>query len=237
MIIRILMFPVILLLVMYFVIGQVVPIWKSVSAEKQLIIQKEESLAAANSKLNSVKSFVQSVKSHSTEVDFVNDFVPNDQREEILLSDVSQLAEKTGVSLFSMGFAEGRQDVKSSAATDQASYLIEGKMLVSGTYESVKKFSNELFHLKRLYAFKTFELTKVEKKDAKEGEEDAVPQEQLLSGVITFAYGYIPGEEKIDPTYFNQVVDYDLIDTVMNSSAETDKLVTEPKQRVNPFLP
>ncbi len=235
MIIRILLFPVILLLVLYFVIALVVPTTRSISAEKKTVEQRTIALDTAQKKLGDVKAYVQEVSSHSREKDFVSDFVPNDQREEILLSDISQLAEKTGVSLFSVGFSEGRQDVRSSAAADEKAHLIEGKMIVSGTYENFKKFSHELFHVKRLYAFKTFDLTKVEL-EKKEGEENT-PQEQMLSGVVSFAYGYIPGQAQINPTTFTQKTNFDFIDGVIKATTQTKPLESRPTNRSNPFLP
>ncbi|MFA5986250.1 MAG: type 4a pilus biogenesis protein PilO [Parcubacteria group bacterium] len=237
MIIRMLLFPVILLLVLYFVIALVVPTSRSISTEKKTVVQKKEMLAKAQEKQKNVNAFVDTVKSHPEEKSFVMDFVPNDQREEIILSDISQLAEKSGVSLFSVGFSEGRQDVRSSAAADQQAYLIEGKMIASGTYEEFKKFSYELFHLKRLYAFKTLELTKVEKEKSEGGAAVDMQQEQMLSGVISFAYGYIPGQAQVNPSTFDQKTDFDSIDTVMKATAQTNPLVSQSTNRPNPFLP
>ncbi len=238
MIIRILLFPVILLLVLYFIIAQVVPSVKAASATKDSIKQQEELLAQAQARLDKVTAFQQEIQSHSTEMDYVKDFVPNDQREEILLSDISQLADESNVSLFSVGFSEGRSDVRSGAATDGRSNLIEGKLIVNGSYDNFKTFMHKLFRMKRLYAFKTFELTKNEQeKDNKEGEEDTSAQDLMLSGVVSFAYGYIPGVGAISPTSIGNPINFDLIDTVMNATSNTNPLVTEKTKRPNPFLP
>jgi len=235
MIIRILLFPVILLLVLYFVIAQVVPSAKAISATKDSIEQQETTLATARKHLNKVTSFQQDIQAHSAEMDYVMNFVPNDQREEILLSDISQLAEQTGISLFSVGFSEGRQDVRSGAATDGRPYLIEGKLIASGSYDNFQSFMHKLFRMKRLYSFKTFDLTKNEQKEV-EGEE-AVPQELMLSGVVSFAYGYIPGVGTISPASIGDSINFDLISTVMNATSNTEPLVAEKSNRPNPFLP
>jgi Tfp pilus assembly protein PilO len=230
-----LLFPVVLLLVLYFVIAQVVPSAKAISATKDSIKQQEITLAKAKERLNKVTSFQQEIESHSQEMDYVMNFVPNDQREEILLSDISQMAQESGVNLFSVGFSEGRSDVRSGAATDEKSHLIEGKMIISGSYDNLKKFTHKLFRIKRLYTFKTFDLTKAEQK--KKDEEDATPQELVLSGVISFAYGYIPGVGAISPATIGTPINFDLIDTVMNATTNTQPLVTQKKNRPNPFLP
>ncbi len=239
MIIRILLFPVILLLVLYFIIAQVVPSVKAASATKDSIKQQEELLTQAQARLNKVTVFQQEIQSHATEMNYVKDFVPNDQREEILLSDISQLAEESNVSLFSVGFSEGRNDVRSGAATDGRPNLIEGKLIVNGSYDNFKTFMHKLFRMKRLYAFKTFELTKNEQKknDKKEGEEDAPEQDLMLSGVVSFAYGYIPGVGAISPTSIGNPINFSLIDTTMNATSNTEPLVTEKTNRPNPFLP
>lgn len=233
MIIRILMFPIALLLVLYFVIAQVVPTYRAIAAEKATITQKQKALTAVEKKKNEVDTFIRDVKAHSAEQDFVSSFVPNDQQEEVLINDVSQIAEKSGVELFSIGFSEGRSDVRSAAAGGGA-HLIEGRMIVSGTYESFITFLNQMFHIDRLYAFKTIDLVKVEVDDLEEGQ---VQGPQILNGTVSFAYGYIPGQAIADPTAFNQGIDYKLINTVMNSIAQTDPLVSEPRHRTNPFLP
>lgn len=237
MIIRILLFPVILLLVLYFIIAQVVPSAKAISATKDSIEQQEETLAMAQARLDKVTAFQQEIESHSDEMDYVKDFVPNDQREEILLSDISQLAEETGISLFSVGFSEGRHDVRSGAATDGQSHLIEGKMIVSGSYDDFQEFTHKLFRMKRLYTFKTFDLTKSEQEEKNDEGEEAVEQELMLSGVISFAYGYIPGMGEISPSSIGNPINFDLINTVMNATANTEPLVSEKTNRSNPFLP
>ncbi len=236
MIIRILLFPVILLLVLYFVIAQIVPLMKTASATRSLITQQEEELTQAQERLNKVTAFQQEIQSHSTEMDYVSDFVPNDQREEILLSDISQMADESNISLFSVGFSEGRSDVRSGAATDGRPNLIEGKLIMNGTYDNLKIFMHKLFRIKRLYEFKTFELTKNEQKNKSEEENDA-EQELVLSGSISFAYGYIPGTGEISPADIGTPVNFDLIDTVMSATSNTNPLVTEKKNRPNPFLP
>lgn len=236
MIIRILLFPVILLLVLYFIIAQVVPSAKAISATKDSIEQQEETLVMAQARLDKVTAFQQDIESHSDEMDYVRDFVPNDQREEILLSDISQLAEETGISLFSVGFSGGRHDVSGGASENGQSNLIEGKMIASGSYDSFQDFTHKLFRIKRLYAFKTFDLTKSEQEKKDEGEE-AVEQELMLSGVISFAYGYIPGMGEISPSSIGNPINFDLINTVMNATTNTEPLVSEKTNRPNPFLP
>lgn len=231
MIIRIMMFPVILLLVLYFAIALVVPTYNAIAAEKILIGQKEQELAKAELQQQKVSSFIDEVKAHDTEKEFVLNFLPNDQQEEILINDIAQLAETTETSLFSVGFSDGGD----STTTKQTAQLIEGRMIVTGTYESLKSFMEQLFHIDRLYTFKTIDIAKAEETKGDDEEEDQGPQ--FLSATMSFAYGYIPGEAAVSPTIFNQEIDYDLIDTVMASVAQTNPLVAEPQNRENPFLP
>jgi len=237
MIIRILMFPVILLLVLYFIIAQVVPTARAISATKDNIVQVEKKLATAQRQLSEVQAFQSNIDAHPSEQAYVMDFVPNNQREEILLSDIDQLAKSTGVSLFSVGFSEGQQSVRSSAMTSGRPHLIEGKMIISGTYENLKNFTHQLFRIKRLYSFKTFDLTKSDKKQKEGEDEEATQQELVLSGVISFAYGYVPGMSQISPSDMDQSINFDFIDTIMQATSQTQPLVSEPENRKNPFLP
>ena len=234
MIIRILMFPVILLIVLYIVIGRVVPTAKLISADRVEVAAKTQELAEARDKLNRMNSFATSVEQHPEQRDFVLHFVPNNQREEIILSDVSQMAQDAGLWLFSVGFAEGRQDAQSGATAQNRANYIEAKMIATGSYDAFKKFADQLFRIKRLYAFKTFELSK-QNQVQKEGE--APVSQDVLDGVVSFTYGYIPGQAHVDPVTFNPTVDFDKIDTVMNAATQTDPLVAEPQERPNPFLP
>ena len=95
---------------------------------------------------------------------------------------------------------------------------------------------NKMFLIKRLYQFKTFDLTKIEQEKIEEleGEEK---QELMLSGVLSFAYSYIPGVGTINPTNIGDPIDFDLINTVMKATAQTELLKTEESYRANPFLP
>jgi Tfp pilus assembly protein PilO len=212
-----------------------VPSAKAISATKNSIKQQEEMLVTAQEHLDKVTSFQQEIEMHSTEMDYVMNFVPNDQREEILLSDISQLAEETNISLFSVGFSEGRHDVRSGAATDGRPHLIEGKMIVNGSYDDFQEFMHRLFRMKRLYTFKTFDLTKNDKE--KNEDQEVAPESLMLSGVVSFAYGYIPGVGTIAPSSIGNPINFDLINTVMDATANTKPLVTEKTNRPNPFLP
>jgi len=234
MIIRILMFPVILLIVLYIVIGRIAPTAKLISADRVEVAEKTQELSQANARLDKMKSFATSVDQHPQEQEFVLHFVPNNQREEIILSDVSQMAQDAGLSLFSFGFAEGRQDARSGAVAQNRANYIEAKVIASGSYDAFKKFADQLFRIKRLYAFKAFELSKQEHVQ-KEGEEPV--SEDMLDGVISFTYGYIPGQAHVDPTAFNPTVNFDDIKAIMNAATQTDPLITEAQERPNPFLP
>lgn len=231
MIIRMLMFPVILLLVLYSVISLVIPTYQEITAEKTNIEAKMKTKTDAEQQLNQVNVVAKSVESHPEEKDFVLSFVPSDQQEENLLNDISQLATKANVSLFSVGFGKDGSDINDAA--DQSLQYIGGQIIASGSYENIKKFSEELFHMKRMYVFRGFELAKVEKNNA-EGE---ASQEQVLSASISFAYGYIPGEMIVSATSMSKQIDYEKISAVMNSTVNTDPLGAELQQRNNPFLP
>ena len=236
MIVKMLAFPAILLLVLYFAIVHIVPTAKNISKANQAIVEREKSLLTAKEQLGKVKAFQQEIDEHSTEVEYISEFVPNDQREEILLSDIAQLAEESGVNLFSVGFSEGRANTASGATSK--SRLIEGKMIASGTYDNFKKFAHKLFRIKRLYGFKTFDLSKVEQKKQKEDEgEETQNSELLLNGTISFTYEYIPGKVQVSSGDIGQSIDFNLIDTIMSSTAQTNELVSEPNNRKNPFLP
>lgn len=221
-----LMFPAILFLVLYFVIMQVVPTAQSISVTNKSIIDEEAKLVKTEKQLNDIQNFKSDIQSHSSEQEFVADFVPNDQREEILLSDIAQLAEETNIELFSVGFADG------NSKTDIRT--IEGKVIASGTYDNFKEFMNKLFLIKRLYQFKTFDLTKSEQGDEEDTEEEA---EMILSGVVSFAYEYVPGMSVASPAVVGNSIDFDLITTVMDATTHTEPLKTETDYRANPFLP
>lgn len=234
MIIRILMFPVVLFIVLYIVIGRVVPTVKNIGATRTEIATKKAELSEANTKLTKIKEFSASIDSHPQEQAFVLQFVPNNQREELILNDISQMANAAGVSLFSVGFAESRQDALSGATASNRANYIEAKMIATGSYESFKNFADQLFRIKRLYAFKSFELSK-QNNTTKEGK-DAATQD-MLDGVISFTYGYIPGQAHADPSTFQPIADFDDITTVMNAATRTEPLTPEPQHRPNPFLP
>jgi len=239
MIVKMLIFPVILLIILYFSIAFIVPTAKLIPKAKEDIAQKEATLAKAKKQLGEVQAFQQDIDGHPAEVEYISDFVPNNQREEILLSDISQLAKESGVNLFSVGFSEGRAKTvsKSDGETDiNQAQFIESKMIASGNYDSFKKFAHKLFRIKRLYDFKTFDLSKVEQKKNEDGEEQQ-NSEPVLNGTISFTYEYIPGKAQVSFNSIGKSIDYELINAIMNSTSQTSPLVPEPNNRKNPFLP
>jgi Tfp pilus assembly protein PilO len=230
MIIKILLFPVILLLVLYFIIAKVVPTAQAITTAKKQIEIETISLNKAIQQVQKAEAFEQEVQSRTQEKDFLMDFVPNNKKEEILISDISQLATSTNVNLFSIGFSAG----SGRGVNSDKPQSLEGKMIVSGTYESIKQFMHQLFRIKRLYGFKTLDLTKIEQ----EKTEDGQPQTELmLSSVVSFSYDYIPGVAEVSPAIADEEINFSLIDTVMNAIATTQPLNTEEKYRANPFLP
>jgi Tfp pilus assembly protein PilO len=229
MIIKILLFPVVLLLVLYFIIAKVVPTAQAITTAKKQIEIETMNLDKATQQVQKAKAFEQEVQSRTQEKTFLMDFVPNNKKEEILISDISQLATSTNVNLFSIGFSKS-----SSSADSNKPQSLEGKMIVSGTYESIKQFMHQLFRIKRLYGFKTLDLTKIEQEKAEDGQ----PQSELmLSGVVSFSYDYISGVAEVSPAIADEEINFSLIDTVMNAIATTQPLNTEEKYRANPFLP
>lgn len=228
MVIRILLFPVVLMLVLYFVIVLIVPTHDAITAEKKIIVQKEKTRDAVKAKQNQVAEFISGVNTHPAEKEFLLDFLPQDKQEETLINDISQLAEKTEVSLFSIGFTNGESTTKSV----QDVRLIEGRMIVSGTYENLQAFMDQLFHIDRFYAFRTSSIVKPEQDKVAEGQDS-----KYLNGTINFAYGNMPGVATINSTVFDQKIDYALIATLLNTAAQTDPLVPEVQNRTNPFLP
>ncbi len=109
-------------------------------------------------------------------------------------------------------------------------------MVVSGTYEDFKKFTHNLFRIKRLYNFKTFDLVKSDK-EKKEGETPEVSPGLILSGTISFTYEYMPGLGQVSAATIGRPINFELIDIISQATANTDPLVSEPATRTNPFLP
>ncbi|XLQ20408.1 MAG: type 4a pilus biogenesis protein PilO [Candidatus Moraniibacteriota bacterium] len=231
MIIKMLMFPAIILLILYFAIAHIVPTSKAITSTQNTIVKKQVELQIIRDDAAKTEQFKKDIESHPEENAYVLKFVPNDPREEILLSDISQLAEESNVNLFSIGFSGG--DINSNSKDAATTKYMEGKMIVNGTYEELKDFSDKLFHMKRLYSFKSIDLTKADK-DSEDGE---VQQNLTLSSVISFTYGFVPGLATITSSQIGDDVNIDLINIVKNSTAETDTLKSEPEERVNPFLP
>ena len=237
MVFRILLFPVILFLFLYIAIVLVVPTYQSIGAAEARMENKEKELIEANTKLEEVDTFIQGVKSHPEEEEFAFDFVPDDQREEHIINDVWQIADQSKgesetFNLFSIGFADGgsRSEKKVTGGTS----LIEGRVIVSGTYDEFQRFFDQMFRFNRLYTFKTISIAKPDKQ---EENEDGTTGPQILSGTVTFAYGYVPNASAASSFVFSDPIDYDLISTVKNAVALETPLDSRAEERNNPFLP
>jgi Tfp pilus assembly protein PilO len=230
MIIKMLLFPVALLAVLYLVIAQLVPAFKDQAKFKEDIKAEQSNLQTAQMELERISSFEQEVQSKTEEKKFMAHFVPNGKKEEILLNDIPQLAAAGNVSLFAVSFSAGERKDKNSEVES-----VEGQMIITGTYGSIKDFMHKMYRIGRLYDFKSLSLTKMEQK-TKDGEEIA-EGEPTLSGVVAFTYKYIPGKATASADIANAEINFELIDTIMNSMSKTNDLKTEKQYRANPFLP
>ncbi|PID52652.1 MAG: hypothetical protein CR972_00710 [Candidatus Moraniibacteriota bacterium] len=229
------MFPIALFLFLYVVIAQIVPTYQSVRSAGVILETKGEELEEAKKKLNIVDAFISDIEAHPDEKEFVASFLPNEQKEEIITNDIWQIARDAQVQngffeLFSLGFSD--TGTKKSKSSVRDTKLIEGRVVVSGTYTEIQKFIDQLFRFDRLYAFKAINITKP---DVKKGEENIGPQ--ILSGSIAFAFAYAPERKVTETALLGESIDYDLIKTVMNSVASKTPLVSESHQRQDPFLP
>ncbi len=234
MVLRILLFPALLSIFLYIITVQLVPTYKKIQALQITKELKMEELQSEQHKHDAVDDFISSVNAHPSEKDFIASFLPQKQREEIITNDIWQMVEDAknedgSLNLFSVGFSD--EGAKSGKVAVRDTKIIEGRAIVSGTYEELQKFIEQMFRFDRLYAFKTIDITKPEKDDNEEN------SAQVLSASITFGYAYAPKSVVANSIIGGDAIDYDLIATVMEAVAAKEPLVAEAHERKNPFLP
>ncbi len=237
---KIVLIPIIIALIIYFAIFQTIP---SVQAVLQLRkdrdtrnieVQKEQG------KLDNLTAFKKGVSSHQNELNFVSNFIPKDPIENDIVNILNQKAEDTKVSLFIVDFTDKIPRKSRKDSTAVVVNTSETNIILTGSYENIKKFLNEIYLINRMYSLDTLVIEKIVASNSLTGESEGATDS--LNVNITFNYSYIPENLSMKPSDANGIIDkvkdnYDFVKFVEKSSAKLRAFEVANPSRQNPFSP
>ncbi len=227
----IIFFPIVLILVIYMVIGQIIPTYKEARTQQKENAQQMAEVAKQEEKLAAIARFVDSVAQHEEERAFLDEFVPADTTEQQLINSLPQYSDNRGVYLADLNVAGAEGGVQGSAIG-----LSTGSFTVMGDYDQLLAFMQNLFRMGRLYTFDNASITKL-------GElERRVPPEFLLgpdSLVLQadFHYANVEKQPTVTVKEFDRVLSFESIAAIKAATEKTNPIVLESVARNNPFVP
>lgn len=231
----IILFPIVLIIVVYIAAGQVIPRLRDASnIVTQNKIQEVEKVKQEE-QISRIVSFADSLERRSGEIEFLKEYAPKDPAEQEIINTVSQFATKHNVILSELSLANSdssRRGTVSGSVEGVGS--VASSISVVGEYSDIISFLRDTFHMKRLNSFNVMSLEKGENASNELGEEI---QNDNLTLTISFDYGYLTNIPQVVVADIDNIIelnDIGAISQIMENVNDIDSVVSE---RDNPFKP
>ncbi|MEP7162866.1 MAG: hypothetical protein ABI747_03830 [Candidatus Moraniibacteriota bacterium] len=192
---KILIFPIFIILSLTLAIGYIKPDIETVLVKKEQIAKREEDLAKVDAVIRNVSLLNAQIEGRASSETFVLKYLPKSLEEERVLDAFNFLAGQTGVIIKSASAKENAPQEKARAQVERASLSFqalsqvqgpEGESAVEvstrivhsyaamatviGSYQGLKDFFERLSRADRIHEIKTFSIREPER-DPKNGEE------------------------------------------------------------------
>jgi len=223
--------PIVIVLVLYIVLGVVVPDMRMASEVKQRSLEKDAVIADLDTRISEIAGFVQESENNVAAMDFLADFVPFDAREERLLNDISQFADRSGVFVTNFDMQGGQASGIDGDLSAQSAGVIEAV----GSYDQMVAFTNSFYRIKRLYDIQSIDLSQV---DSDGGVDSDVPVNQdFLTIKMNVAFPHIVNVPAVLPEDFEQRLSFEDVLQIQQATETTNPISGQPRERLNPFIP
>lgn len=187
--IKILLFPLIILVIFYLSVAHIFPDWQRTKELKTEIDGNNKVLESIQEKQNNMASLYTQISSDIAHKSDLEEIVPKMRTEEVIIDTAHQLAQNHGVALLQMTFG----DVQSTNARPRTEALAQAieyadpsnvqiGVQVSGSYNSTKEFLDNFAHILRAHTSATMAISRSD--GSQDGEEGGGLQDSLETEVV-----------------------------------------------------
>ncbi len=191
--IKILLFPLIILVIFYLVVAHIFPDWQKVKELKVEIAGNELVMESIVEQQRNVDALFTQITSETQRKDDLGEIIPHIRTEETIINAAHQLAQKYQVILLQMAFNDqNTKDIqqRSNALSVAKEYTDPGTLAVSvsvsGPYNSTKEFLDNFARIIRGSTPATISINRSESSDIEETQ-----LEDRLNTEVTYNYPYL----------------------------------------------
>lgn len=256
---KVLFFPIILVISVSVFFGFIVPKWNSISDNAEKVKERETHVDILSRKGANIISLEKNLLLHGEEKDILYKFLPSEVEQEKVVNSMSRLADSSGISLIDVTFQKKSNDEEDEeiidpsklplfSAADDVSPVADDMlqhnlprnktkhsmvdMTFVGSYDSTRTFIVGIESMDILGSVKTIEMTKLADDESSEG---------IVSGHISVAFSYMSkatvsqgySEEFFNNSTFDYSVASKISDDISNS---TSNLSLGSIGTANPFI-
>lgn len=182
--IKILLFPLIILIIFYLSVAHIFPDWQRTKELKTEIEGNELVMESIKKQQGNVVALSSEIASDATRKNDLEEIIPKMRSEEVIIDAAHQLAQNHGVALLQMTFGDIKgfgTPARSGSLEEAPTYAKPGSseigVQVSGSYNSTKEFLDNFAHIMRAHTPATMSMSRSESK--KDGEESVSLDDQL----------------------------------------------------------
>jgi Tfp pilus assembly protein PilO len=230
---KIILLPLMIIVIIYFVIFHLVPSFKETLALRDTRDAKIVELEKVKKQKNDLIKFMNEVDNHQSEMNFVSNYIPKDPKENDILNIINQKAKEDNVALLIIGFQDRLSQEKSEDVDSVVMSSTEVNMNFVGSYDDVKNFLKKVFYINRSY---TLESLKIEKLVSNKSEDKPTGS---LNIKAVFNFKYIPNDLSISTNDISNGLkdNYKFVNEIIEKSIQSTELEKTVPGRVNPFMP
>lgn len=243
---KILILPLVIVVIMYLTIWVIVPAYSDADAAGKRLIVAEDKLTDIKNKTDNANKLVQQLSFTSDQQNTLFQYLPENKREEEIISSINSIAAANGVSMLSLGL-EAKADqqdqavfeeefVNANLSPEQMSVMMPKKtsaknlsasITIVGEYAKIRNFVVSLNKFKRFNDIASLEIKR-------SGDEN-----ELLQANMAMSLNYLPKIESIvginNEIFGEGKFNMSVVDEIKKNTTDVSKIEIGSRGRVNPF--
>lgn len=225
-------FPVSFLIALYVIIGMIIPKYQDFLTMRDENKIVEVKIEDQQEKLTRIQTFIAELNSFPGEVAFLNEYVPSNPLEQELISTLAQFGLTTNVSVSSVDMSNR---TSSSGSNLDSLGRLGTTVEITGSYDEILPFIDNIFRIKRLYNLNTVSISEVD--ESATFNDPDVAQSDDLALNLDFDYIFIENLQEVSADDFAEKVPFEDIAAVRDQTNPVNPIISSPSERSNPFLP